>query len=530
MRSFLENQGIHCPVVDLNIEARQFLLAQPMLGPDIKARRTLLDDMFSLGRRTHLAELMTWSWIDPEGLEGVIRRVQNHPSALIRQFWTDHGLNELANRPLLLRAGAMLRKWIDLKIEKLAAESEDWIGFSGVITNLAATIYMARRFRELKPDLLLLLGGAHVNERNASDMMRSFPWFDAAIPTPAYLPMAEVITAHREGKPLRGIQGVWTWVDQRGGTLQTDNTKRWFHLDTLPPADWSGLPLSCYESGFQIKYNGDRSRWYPTIPMQTSRGCSFSRCKFCHNVVDYPKYHMQTPDRVLHEIEHQVGKLGTRGFFFTDDEFVGSKRRTTEICDRLIALNEDIRFFCWLRVDSFNATLLEKMYAAGCRQLFIGCEAVDDDLLRLMYKGYDSSLALRQLKLLHDFANDHPDLNYAINLIVDYPGEALESVQNTGKIVGENPQLFHGRVAACCRFHLYEGTPEFQQLESSAIGCLEGLLPPGTSMPSFRYFFPREKSDTADRLALWNDIAKFVQYAGGRELAGEERMTPLIYD
>jgi radical SAM superfamily enzyme YgiQ (UPF0313 family) len=79
---------------------------------------------------------------------------------------------------------------------------------------------------------------------------------------------------------------------------------------------------------------------------------------------------MQRPERVIAEIKHQISDVRTRGFFFTDDEFVGSRCRTTEICDKLIELNEEIRFFCWLRLDSFDPQLLEKMYDAGARQFF----------------------------------------------------------------------------------------------------------------------------------------------------------------
>jgi hypothetical protein len=116
-----------------------------------------------------------------------------------------------------------------------------------------------------------------------------------------------------------------------------------------------------------------------------------------------------------------------------------------------------------------------------------------------MNKGYESQLAIQQLKLLYEFWEEHPDFTYTFNLIVDYPGETLESVKNTLAIVTEEPQLFFGRVAACCRFHLYEGTPEYVRLGSKAIGCLSGLLPPGVDVPSFRYLFPSERADTEKR-------------------------------
>jgi hypothetical protein len=131
--------------------------------------------------------------------------------------------------------------------------------------------------------------------------------------------------------------------------------------------------------------------------------------------------------------------------------------------------------------------------------------------------------------MLHDFWQDHPDFIYTFNLIVDYPGESIHSVRNTAAIIGEDPQLFYDHVAACCRFHLYEGTPEFVRLGANAFGCLEGLLPPGVNVPSFRYLFPRVTPDTTERMRIWSAIADFVNFAGCRDVAGERRESA-IYD
>src|SRR5215475_10106794 len=84
LRSFLEDRAIACPIVDLNIQARDYLLKEPGLDSDPQTRREVLDDVFSLGRRTHLGELIAWSWMHPDGLPGVLRQVRSHPSALTR--------------------------------------------------------------------------------------------------------------------------------------------------------------------------------------------------------------------------------------------------------------------------------------------------------------------------------------------------------------------------------------------------------------------------------------------------------------
>lgn len=530
LSSYLQQRGIACPLEDLNIKSRQYLLECPELDADRNVRQQIVDEMFTLSRRTCPAEALTWSWLNPDGFEGLLAQIKGHESEPLRDFWTRTGIEQFASRQVTAKVGSLLRNWLCEQAKRIVEKADGWIGFSSVITNLGATVFLAQQIRELDKDILLLLGGAHISSRNAGALLEAFPCFDAAIPTPAFLPMAEAIEAHSQGRSLGIIPGLWS-RNRRDGTIKGEGLQRWVRLDDLPPADWSGLPIHLYQSGFMMKNStGDFSPWYPTIPIQTSRGCSFSRCRFCHNVTDYPKYLMQTPERVVNEIRHQIETTGSRGFFFTDDEFVGSRKRTIEICKRLIELNEDVRFFCWLRLDSFDRELLDIMYEAGARQLFIGCEAIEDSLLERMNKGYNAAHALDQLRILDEFWRDHQDFIYTFNLIIDYPGETLSAVRNTLQTIADDPHLFVDRVAACCQFHLYEGTPEFNSWSGKLAGDLDAVLPAGINLPSFRYFYPLDSPDRERRMTIWDAIAEFLRFKGPRAESELTSNTIAVYD
>jgi hypothetical protein len=201
-------------------------------------------------------------------------------------------------------------------------------------------------------------------------------------------------------------------------------------------------------------------------------------------------------------------RLGMRNFFFTDDEFNASRRRCIELA-RALRTGPDIRFFAWLRLDKIDEHLLDELYAAGCRQVFIGVEAVDDELLQHLSKGYSASVALDRLRRLHRFASAHPDFSYFYNLIIDHPCEQAASIERTLATVEAEADLFAGRVAALCRYHLYEGTPAFARFGDGAPGVLEPLTPPGVEVDSFRYLPPSQaRPDAADRLDLWRRVGK----------------------
>jgi hypothetical protein len=539
--SYLREGGIETGARDLNIEARAHLLDRlPTCGVPTNARR-LVDELFSVSRRTYLAEAAAWSWLDPGGAGALVERTLTYRFEPLRAFWTEVGIEQLTSDDELTLAIDVLRMFLESEAQALAATPDGWVGFSTTITNLAATLFLAQRIRAINPDVYLVVGGAHVTPRSAGPLLRAAPFLDAAVPMPSFEPLARVVADLERAR--RGPVQPGIWRTRRSGrarlhlgeasdvAIECDPATTPTSMDELPVADWTWADLQRHESGFTLRSRArDAARWYPTVPIQTSRGCSFGRCKFCHNVTDYTKYTMQEPGRVAREVKHQIETVRSRGFFFTDDEFTGSRRRTLQICDALDALDEDIRFFCWARLDKLDAELLERMYASGLRQLFVGVEAIDDHLLSLMDKGYDGKSALRQLRMLHEFGARHPEFLYCFNLIIDYPGERLEDVQRTFEMVADEPELFCGHLAACCVFHLYEGTPAFAQMHLGSAGCIEPLTPSDVRVPALRYFFKRRnEASRPDRVEVWSAIAEATRVGGPREEALSRSMLA-IYD
>jgi hypothetical protein len=239
---------------------------------------------------------------------------------------------------------------------------------------------------------------------------------------------------------------------------------------------------------------------------------------------------MQTPQRVVAELEYQHDREGVASFFFTDDEFNSSRKRVREIGERLAAAELELRFMAWMRIDKIDRETLEVLYAGGCRHVFFGVEAVDDALLAAMNKGYDAEAALAGLRMLDRFAREAEDFRYSFNLIIDHPLERVESVSRTLSVVCAEPELFVGRLGALCRFHLYEGTPAAARYGSDAVGCLEPIVPPGTPVDSFRYLIPYADDDSrASRMELWSAV-EWVTSLGRRSRSGEVPAGIGIYD
>lgn len=504
LRSYLEQRGIQCGLRDLNIDSRAYLL-------EATGDRALVDELYSQSCRTYLAEAMVWSWHDPDGPAAVVRRAETHPSTALREFWEQAGIRRLESDPRLQRASRLLRAWLLARAQEIAAASPSWVGFSTAITNLASNLFLARELKRLAQDLLIVMGGPEVTDRNAYELLASFAYVDVAIPAPGYEPLAAMVSDAGTARTRPLPPGVWR--RNASGQIEMDATRCWVDLNALPPADWRGIDLRRYVTGFLLVDTPEAIvRWYPTVPLHTSQGCSYNACDFCYNVALYPRFAAQSPERAVAEIRHQMQTTGSHGFFFTDFEFNASPGRVMEICRRIRELPEEIRFYSWLRLDKIDAGLLRTMYEAGTRQIFIGVEAVDDDLLRLMRKGYTARFAIDKLQELHEFSQEHPDLRFEFNLITNYPGETLASVRNTLEQIAENPHLFYHRVAAVVEFMLHEGTFAFQALEPVAVGCNQPVLPPGAHLRSYRHVYPPPDDPTRpERLEIWSAIQAYVQ-------------------
>jgi radical SAM superfamily enzyme YgiQ (UPF0313 family) len=130
---------------------------------------------------------------------------------------------------------------------------------------------------------------------------------------------------------------------------------------------------------------------YATVTVQTSRGCPFD-CEFCDVVNLFgriPRY--KTPKQVIAELE-TLHRLGARGsVFFCDDNFIGSKKHARALLQELTPwLRSRGAPFSFLTQASVNLgqdpEMIDLMTAANLREVFIGIESPDENVLQTSHK------------------------------------------------------------------------------------------------------------------------------------------------
>jgi radical SAM superfamily enzyme YgiQ (UPF0313 family) len=125
---------------------------------------------------------------------------------------------------------------------------------------------------------------------------------------------------------------------------------------------------------------------YSTMVVQTSRGCPFN-CEFCDIIEIYGRRpRVKTVAQVMAELD-QIYAAGWRdSVFIVDDNFIGNKARSKEICAALAAWrSNNTTTFNFITEASLNLAddpeLMQLMKDAGFTSVFLGIETPDESAL-----------------------------------------------------------------------------------------------------------------------------------------------------
>ena len=185
-------------------------------------------------------------------------------------------------------------------------------------------------------------------------------------------------------------------VLENGGSLADINNLCYRDGDTIQQNPWrpflgdlDSLPIPNYNLIHGWKARNRRG----VVSIATSRGCPFN-CSFCSVILLFGRQHRVTSiDRVIEEIR-QNG-LQSRHIFFCDDNFTADRKRTKELCERIIAEGLKIEWSAQVRVESAkDPELLDLMAKSGCYIVFVGLESINPATL----KAYNKSQTVQGIK------------------------------------------------------------------------------------------------------------------------------------
>lgn len=218
---------------------------------------------------------------------------------------------------------------------------------------------------------------------------------------------------------LKDVSGI-CYLDN-GSPKLTPSRPLIANLDDLPFPAWHHLDI--------MKYF-DAGRLYPHIDIIAGRGCPY-QCTFClwPQLMYGYKYRLRSAKNVVDEIKYCLKlfpQLRKGEFFFEDDTFTVSKERALSICEEIQSRGLKIIWSANARPDIYDLELFKSMKASGCRELLVGFESGDQEVLDQMKKGLKVEDSIEFMRVAKEAG-----LEVHGCFVFGMPGETKESMDKT---------------------------------------------------------------------------------------------------
>ena len=312
-----------------------------------------------------------------------------------------------------------------LSDQGLAAEILDrdpWlVGWTCYLWNIERSLEVARRIKQARPQVRILVGGPEITADNGWVLER--PELDFAAIGEGEQTFCELLANLRNteipDQPIAGlyvspaltrtIRGDWNDATVAQGVLP---------LFRQPLANLSEVS-SPYIAG--ILDAADEK----LLLLETLRGCVF-KCKFCYYPKSYDSLYFVSREKIIANLEHARHR-GAREVVLLDPT-LNQRRDFDDFLKLLADCNPDHQFtyFGELRAEGINDKTARLLRLANFNQVEIGLQSIDPLAQELMDRKNNLKAFERGVRALRD-----EGISVKIDLIIGLPGDTCESIRRS---------------------------------------------------------------------------------------------------
>ncbi|MBX3169437.1 MAG: RiPP maturation radical SAM C-methyltransferase [Candidatus Eremiobacteraeota bacterium] len=365
----------------------------------------------------------------------------------------DFGYLEHAKRNYPPRELELLRAALQLLpeyLEEVCREILDFhpkvVGCSSTFQQNNAALAILRRLKELRPELVTIMGGANL-EGSLAEPIENFPWVDYTVSGEAegcISRLYELACEHGAHIPHQLLPAEVGCRGRRPGRGQISQ------MDDLAYPDFA----DCFEG---LAAWPALSEVRPTLTLEGSRGCWWGQvkhCTFCGLNGSGMNYRAKSAARLLREIDELSQRYQTRTVEMVDN--IIAPKHLKDLLPALVG--RDLRFF-WEVKANLKGAHFELLRAAGVHWVQPGIESFSDHVLELMRKGQRAIQNIFVLKAARENG-----IRLSWNLLLRHPGERTEDLV-------EQRDLAHSLMhlqppQACCEVRPDRFSPLFGEIEN----------------------------------------------------------------
>ena len=250
------------------------------------------------------------------------------------------------------------------EVAPLVADA-DAVGLTAMTPTIGAAIEIAGQLKSVKPDLPVILGGAHATLL-PEETLASAPGVDIIVRGEGEKVFPDLLRSLESKQTVDNIPGISYRKD--GEVIDTAGATTNIDLNSLPFLAYHLLPWRRYRP------HPPHGRASPFAAVITSRGCPY-HCSYCSKPVFGSKFRAQSAERVVEEIAYYQEKFGIKELAFYDDVFTLDGKRAYAIAENILRRGLKVHWTCETRVNLVNKELLHSMKRAGCYAIAYGIES-----------------------------------------------------------------------------------------------------------------------------------------------------------
>jgi radical SAM superfamily enzyme YgiQ (UPF0313 family) len=290
------------------------------------------------------------------------------------------------------------------------------VGVTSTTISYIAAQKVLHSVKELDHTITTILGGAHISALPTPTMIECAD-LDIGVFGEGEFTLLEIVERLQANLSLIGVEG--TLFRDKERIIENKPRMSSKSLDDIPfPARQLLKDLRLYS------HTPFRGANFMTT-MITSRGCPFN-CGYCDQSIFGRVWRHNSSDYVIAEITLLKDKYGIDFISIEDDNFLLSKQRTIEICQKMIEKSLNIAWSCLGRANEVDNEILPLMKKAGCKNIYIGIETGSPRILDLINKKIGIEDVRKGIELIKN-----QDINVTGSFILGVPTETKEEIEKT---------------------------------------------------------------------------------------------------
>jgi ribosomal peptide maturation radical SAM protein 1 len=306
---------------------------------------------------------------------------------------------------------------------------------------LFASLALARRYKQLRPEGTVIIGGVCVSGRVGPSLLSEYEWLDYIVQGEVERPLVALLDAldeHRADAPIKGVlsRRIPSAAAPPPPTVQIRGTR--------PRRDATGTSASSRDDvgsmeelpypDFDVYAERARELDIPwSLQIEGSRGCWWDRakrtgdpraiCLFCSLTAQTNGYHEKSVDRLVDEVTALCRRHERTSVQFWD--LIMRNKGIPELATALKATGLELSFYHELRAQISPSELVH-LWQAGLTSVQFGIEGLSSSFLERIGKGTSVIQNLQSMKVCEELGIEN-----GANLLIDFPGTTAEEVEQT---------------------------------------------------------------------------------------------------